>query len=71
MASLTITLDDDVFAELQERASAADAAPEAVAAALVTSCLSSGLAEEVSPETAEIIERQVKHFQPLFERLAQ
>ena len=71
MATLTITIDDDTFARLTERAAEVGADAATVATALVTSCLAPELASQVSPEVAAIIERQVSHFRPLFQRLAQ
>jgi hypothetical protein len=71
MATLTITIDDETFARLTERAAEAHTDAETVATVLVTSCLAPGLAMEVSPEVAAIIERQVTQFRPLYQRLAQ
>ncbi len=71
MATLTITIDDETFARLMERAADAEVDVEAVATALVTSGLAADAGKTVSPEVAAIIERQVEQFRPLFQRLAQ
>ncbi|HMO55263.1 MAG TPA: hypothetical protein PJ994_12215 [Tepidiformaceae bacterium] len=71
MATLTITIDDDTFARLVERAEEVDSDAATVATALVTSCLAPERESEVSPEVAAIIARQVEEFRPLFRRLAQ
>lgn len=71
MATLTITLDDEIFARLLERAARAEVEAEDVAVALLKSGLTPDATTTVSPEVATIIERQVEQFRPLFERLAQ
>lgn len=71
MATLTITLDDETFARLLERAASAEVEAEVVATALITSGLTADATTAVSPEVSAIIARQVEQFRPLFQRLAQ
>ena len=68
MATLTITLNDQLFEQLTEQAAEAELSPETVAAQIVAERLA---VPHPSPEVRAIIARQLKHYRVAFDRLAE
>ena len=67
-ATLTITLTDQLFAQLREQAVESAETPEAVAARIVAERLA---IPHSSPEVRAIIARQLRDYQWAFDRLAE
>jgi predicted transcriptional regulator len=68
MATLTITLNDELFEQLNAQAEESSASPEAVAAQIVSERLA---IPHSSPEARAIIARQLRDYQRAFDRLAE
>jgi hypothetical protein len=68
MATLTITLNDRLYAQLTEQAAEAESSPEAIAAQIVAERLD---VPHPSPEVRAIIARQLQHYRVAFDRLAE
>lgn len=71
MATLTITVDDELLARLRERAAESDVDPESVATAILSSALGTSREEAVSAEAIAIMDRQIARYKRVFDRLAQ
>lgn len=69
MATLTITLDDETFARLEERARETSASVEEVARAFMLASMQSE--SDVSEEFKELTRTLLATYEPLLHRLAQ
>lgn len=68
MATLTITLNDELYRQLNEQADEASLSPEECAAQIVAERLT---IPHPSPEIRAIIARQLRDYQWAFDRLAE
>lgn len=68
MATITITLDDQLYSQLRDQAEESALTPEAIAAQIVSERLA---IPHSSPEVRAIIARQLHDYERAFDRLAQ
>ena len=69
MTTITVQVDDAVYARLLEQARAREIDVADLAADLLVAGASPGA--EVSPEVATVIAKQIEIYRPLFRRLAE
>jgi hypothetical protein len=71
MATLTITIDDDVLARIRARAEEEQIAAEQLVTSLVSSTFGGNATARIDPETRAMINEIITEYKPVLDRLAQ